>query len=481
MNGECHSLCPKKASSCLDAERCIQNCNAYGRVCPLAARKAAQSACEAVRQLKDGSRLFVDLPDFTFINPEDVVIGDKLGTGGFCSVHQCVVCSGPKAGQEAAIKYLRRNSMVELHHFKHGASDLVVEAYFLHALSHRHIVTLHGMTQGSVETNVAAGREHSFFIVIDRLYDTLEHRIERWAEDQEKHAGNALTRWSHDFKERKRAELMERVRVAWAVADAMEYLHGLNIIYRDLKPDNIGFDKAGVLKLFDFGLAKELRENERRVDGTYDLTGNTGSRRYMAPEVAMEEPYDQSVDVYSFGILLWEICSAEKPFHGYSSGKHMEEVVLGGDRPKLDPQHASHWPLNLQWLMKRCWSASPRVRPSFTLIKQVLKDVLDSRDSLPEGYEHELPEEPRVEELPAGGFGSLFRGGAKGHGRSKSTSTATALDHAKSTRSSSDGSSTGHNRSKSSGGYLSDAKDGSGAALSPRSRKTKVWGFGLKR
>ena len=76
----------------------------------------------------------------------------------------------------------------------------------------------------------------------------------------------------------------------------------------------------------------------------------------MAPEIAKDCPYDKSVDVYSFGILLWEMCAAEKPFYGYSSGKHMQLVVIGGERPKMDSQHTSNWPMNLQWLMKRCWS-----------------------------------------------------------------------------------------------------------------------------
>lgn len=60
-----------------------------------------------------------------------------------------------------------------------------------------------------------------------------------------------------------------------------------SIIYRDLKPENIGFDIRGDCKLFDFGLARELRPNLKNTDGLYALTGLTGSRRYMAPEVVL--------------------------------------------------------------------------------------------------------------------------------------------------------------------------------------------------
>ena len=173
-----------------------------------------------------------------------------------------------------------------------------------------------------------------------------------------------------------------------------------------------------MVKLFDFGLAKELKSEDKKDDGRYELTGNTGSRRYMAPEIAKELPYDKSVDIYSFGILLWEVCSAEKPFYGYSSNKHMRQVVLGGERPKMDSQHTADWPSNLQWLMKRCWCKHPSARPTFADVKQVLKDVLNSMEKLPP-HLASLPSESALEEMedeedrnemksPVGGFAKLF-------------------------------------------------------------------------
>lgn len=224
--------------------------------------------------------------NFTFLNEDDVVIGEKLGEGGFCLVNRCVVKAGEEAGQEFAVKYLKKRAMLDLHHFKHGAADLVLEAYFLQTLRHENIVKLHGFTAGSVATNVSKGREFGLFIVVDRLHDTLEQRIERWHKDQEKEKQSAtkliqLPRRSSfnspEYRERKRRELMERLEIAASIANAMEYLHGRGIIYRDLKPDNIGFDKDGVLKLFDFGLAIELKGSAKE-DGRYELTGNTGSR-----------------------------------------------------------------------------------------------------------------------------------------------------------------------------------------------------------
>jgi hypothetical protein len=81
--------------------------------------------------------------------------------------------------------------------------------------------------------------------------------------------------------------------------------------------------------------------------------------------VARNRPYDKSVDAYSFGVLLWEICCLEKPFHGYCSKKHMTNVVIGGERPKMDHSHTSFLPMCVQSLIKACWSGNPDERPTF--------------------------------------------------------------------------------------------------------------------
>jgi serine/threonine protein kinase len=125
-------------------------------------------------------------------------------------------------------------------------------------INHPNIVKLHGVTM-SVETNVASGKECGFFIVVDRLYDTLEARLEKWRLAKENTSDNFFSRLSEAHKEQKKTELMERVQIALSIAEAIDYLHERNIVFRDLKPDNIGFDKDGVLKIFDFGLAKELK------------------------------------------------------------------------------------------------------------------------------------------------------------------------------------------------------------------------------
>lgn len=165
---------------------------------------------------------------------------------------------------------------------------------------------------------MASGKECGFFIVVDRLFDTLEQRLDHWRAEQEKAGSsvNLLQRMSSEYKHKKRTELLERVKIALAIADAMSYLHSLGIVYRDLKPDNIGFDGNDVLKLFDFGLAKELKPGLEKGDGKYKLTGNTG-RYVVGPSsytyfCVNSKTCDNSETIVSSRALL----CAQSPLHG---------------------------------------------------------------------------------------------------------------------------------------------------------------------
>jgi serine/threonine protein kinase len=143
---------------------------------------------------------------------------------------------------------------------------------------------------------------------------------------------------------------------------------------------------AGDVKIFDFGLAKELDPALRHgCTEFYELSGNTGSLRYMSPEVARSEPYNLTADVYSFGLLLWQVCSLELPYDGMNRQDHSELVVHGNERPALD----STWSTPLRILMKRAWEPDPSVRPSMDSIYKILKrEICSLRDGDETGLEH---------------------------------------------------------------------------------------------
>ena len=458
---------------------CLEHwaCEAYGRVCPNYASNAGRSARRVLEKMARDSQIvqqrIVGMGDdahaaieTTEFAPADVLIGRILGRGGFSEVHEARLLrdtpalhssegTGSRGDEDiddgsdssakdeilvdedsesddqgahkcVVVKYLRRSVMVDRKKFARGAADLVIEASLLSALKHPNIIRLLGVTEGPVEDNFANGKDHGFFLVLDRLYDTLDHKLSEWKESQAKYSG-FMFRATHDPRGRiRRAALLERLQIARSLADAVRYLHEHNVAFRDLvsflclkvyriifswggprsyrmhtisfyfhllhlqKPENIGFTKDGVLKLFDFGLAKELKPHRRLADGTYRLTGNTGSRRYMAPEVASVRPYNLSVDAYSFGILLWELSALEKPFDGFTETNHRTFVVEGGGRPEICSFGIhSYWPQVLQDLINKCWHQDLFLRPSFAYIEDDLDKCLreasdnDSVSNLP--------------------------------------------------------------------------------------------------
>ena len=244
--------------------------------------------------------------------------------------------------------------------FLQAAIDMARETYFLSVLHHPNILTLR-----------AVGQEDMFspryFLVLDRLHETLSEKIDVTWKKQLDYLENGIF---HLHKSKKLESLWkERVKVMKDLAGALCYMHDLKIIYRDLKPDNIGFDSQGNVKLFDFGLAKEVREEDDCSNGTYKLTPNTGSIRYIAPENANNWPYNYLADCYSFGILLWEVTALERPY-AYLTPKDIREMVLTwGERPTIK----DGWSTRVVALMKRAWDAHYSKRPTMKEIESELE------------------------------------------------------------------------------------------------------------
>ena len=162
------------------------------------------------------------------------------------------------------------------------------------------------------------------------------------------------------------------LKMAKDVADAFGYLHSgvhpdCSVIHRDLKPDNVGFTEDGSVKLFDFGLCTLVRRTHEPTD-TYEMTGNTGSLRYMAGEVALRQPYNEKVDVYSYGILVWQMAKDKVPFKGMNRADFMNQVVRKGVRPKIDKT----WPKDFVDLLESCWHVDFTQRPSFEMVSHSL-------------------------------------------------------------------------------------------------------------
>ena len=260
-----------------------------------------------------------------------------------------------------AIKFLSPDVVQDKSMCVIGAADLATEVMILTNLSHPNIIQIRGISAADFDQ---IGSVQGYFLILDRLYDTVEQKLPKWKKE--------LPKWSLFTKETQRIKLAQRLVAAYDLASALQYVHDRNIIYRDLKAQNAGFDARGVIKLFDFGLSRELKKQDKTEDGNYKLTGNTGTRRYMAPEVALSKSYNLSADVYSFGILFWEICALERPFKNYSYEDHTERVILGKKRPSMK----KFWPSSIKSVLKSMWSNQPSERPNFDFIMCVIEETI---------------------------------------------------------------------------------------------------------
>ncbi|KAE8056093.1 hypothetical protein FH972_012890 [Carpinus fangiana] len=154
------------------------------------------------------------------------------------------------------------------------------------------------------------------------------------------------------------------VKQALDVARGMAYVHGLGLIHRDLKSDNLLIFTDRSIKIADFGVARI----EVQTEG---MTPETGTYRWMAPEMIQHRPYTQKVDVYSFGIVLWELITGHLPFQNMTAVQAAFAVVNKGVRPNIP---GNCLPV-LSEIMTRCWDANPDVRPPFAEVVRMLENA----------------------------------------------------------------------------------------------------------
>ncbi|KAJ3693871.1 hypothetical protein LUZ60_009351 [Juncus effusus] len=151
--------------------------------------------------------------------------------------------------------------------------------------------------------------------------------------------------------------------IALHVARGMEYIHSQGVIHRDLKPENILTDEGQEnVKIADFGISCE----EAYCDV---MEEDPGTYRWMAPEMIRHERYGRKVDVYSFGLLLWEMVSGRIPYQEMTPIQAAFAVVDKNLRP-IVPQDC---PMALRALIEQCWALRPDRRPDFWQIVKVLE------------------------------------------------------------------------------------------------------------
>ncbi|CAN8067247.1 unnamed protein product [Agarophyton chilense] len=193
---------------------------------------------------------------------------------------------------------------------------------------------------------------------------------------------------------RKRGDAM-RFKIVLGLAEGLKYLHSKDVIHRDIKPANILLDDDYEPMLTDFGFSRFIDHDQNR-----QMTGETGSYRYMAPEVTSHSRYSEKADTYSFALICNEIFMDERPFEYQISLVVARDVVVKNLRPSQKKIKNER----LKDIIARCWDLNPELRPGWD---EVISEL-------------EIAKKEMEAKKARSALSSLFR---KKHGAASSSST----------------------------------------------------------
>ncbi|XP_038995426.1 uncharacterized protein LOC120119690 isoform X1 [Hibiscus syriacus] len=291
----------------------------------------------------------IDISTLQIIKNEDLEELRELGSGTFGTVYH-----GKWRGTDVAIKRIKKICFTGRSSEQERLTvEFWREADILSKLHHPNVVAFYGVVQDGPGGTLATVTE---FMVNGSLRHVL-------------------------LSKDRLLDRRKRVIIAMDAAFGMEYLHSKNIVHFDLKCDNLLVNLKDpvrpICKVGDFGLSKIKRN-------TLVTGGVRGTLPWMAPELlnGSSSKVSEKVDVFSFGIVLWEILTGEEPYANMHYGAIIGGIVSNTLRPPVPSNCDPEWKL----LMEQCWAPDPVVRPSFTEIARRLRIMSSASQTKPQGH-----------------------------------------------------------------------------------------------
>ncbi|XP_010536927.1 PREDICTED: uncharacterized protein LOC104811805 [Tarenaya hassleriana] len=262
----------------------------------------------------------------------------ELGSGTYGSVYH-----GKWKGSDVAIKRIKASCFAgKLSERERLIADFWKEALILGSLHHPNVVSFYGIVRDGPDGSLATVTE---FMVNGSLKQFLK-------------------------KKDRTIDRRKRLIIAMDAAFGMEYLHGKNIVHFDLKCENLLVNmrdpQRPVCKVGDLGLSKVKQQT--LVSG-----GVRGTLPWMAPELlsGKSNMVSEKIDVYSFGIVMWELLTGEEPYADMHCASIIGGMVNNTLRPKIPAWCDPEW----KALMESCWAFDPSERPSFSEISHKLRNM----------------------------------------------------------------------------------------------------------
>ncbi|KAL5577429.1 hypothetical protein UlMin_019128 [Ulmus minor] len=291
-----------------------------------------------------------DISTLQIIKNEDLEELRELGSGTFGTVYH-----GKWRGTDVAIKRIKKSCFTGRSSEQERLTvEFWREAEILSKLHHPNVVAFYGVVQDGPGGTLATVTE---FMVNGSLRHVL-------------------------LSKERQLDRRKRLIIAMDAAFGMEYLHSKNIVHFDLKCDNLLVNLKDPLrpicKVGDFGLSKIKRN-------TLVTGGVRGTLPWMAPELlnGSSSKVSEKVDVFSFGIVLWEILTGEEPYANMHYGAIIGGIVNNTLRPLVPSYCDPEWRL----LMEQCWAPDPVGRPSFTEIARRLRVMSAACQPKPPGHQ----------------------------------------------------------------------------------------------
>ncbi|KAM0869195.1 hypothetical protein ACQ4PT_040834 [Festuca glaucescens] len=283
-----------------------------------------------------------DIDNLQIIKNSDLEELHELGSGTFGTVYH-----GKWRGSDVAIKRISDRCFVgKASEEQRMKTDFWNEACKLASLHHPNVVAFYGVVLDGPGGSVATVTEYMANGSLRQALQRHENRI---------------------FDRRR------RLLIVMDVAFGMEYLHGKNIVHFDLKSDNLLVNlrdaQRPICKVGDLGLSKV--KCQTLISG-----GVRGTLPWMAPELlnGSSNLVSEKVDVFSFGIVMWELITGEEPYADLHYGAIIGGIVNNTLRPPVPESCDPQW----RSLMEQCWSAEPSERPSFTEVVKRLRAMATS-------------------------------------------------------------------------------------------------------